>query len=60
MVSDYLQYFEEYDVPRTRYDSKVNKRLLGNIQRDKTNETSNNSYHRLKQEKKIQTKQQQL
>ena len=36
------------------------KRLLGNIQRDKTNETSKNSYHRLKQEKKIQTKQQQL
>ncbi|WP_367007349.1 Hachiman antiphage defense system protein HamA [Streptococcus sp. ZY19097] len=25
LVSDYLQYIEEYVVPRTRYDSKVNK-----------------------------------
>ena len=25
VVSDYLQYIEEYAVPRTRYDSKVNK-----------------------------------
>ena len=25
LVSDYLQYIEEYTVPRTRYDNKVNK-----------------------------------
>lgn len=25
LVSDYLQYIEEYNVPRTRYDRKVNK-----------------------------------
>ena len=36
------------------------KRMLGNTQQNNTNETSNNSYHRLKQEKKIQIRQQQL
>jgi hypothetical protein len=36
------------------------KRLLGSTQHNKTNETSNNSYHRSKQEKKLQTRQQQL
>ena len=36
------------------------KRMLGNTQQNNTNETSNNSYHRLKQEKKIQIRQQQI
>ncbi|MGQ7392926.1 restriction endonuclease [Streptococcus suis] len=36
------------------------KRMLGNIQQNNTNETSNNSYHRSKQEMKIQLKQQRL
>lgn len=36
------------------------KRLLGNDQQNKTNEILNNSYHRSKQEKKIQIRQQQL
>lgn len=36
------------------------KRMLDNTQQNNTNETSNNSYHRLKQEKKIQIRQQQL
>ena len=36
------------------------KRLLDNTQQDNTNEILNNSYYRSKQEKKIQTKQQQL
>lgn len=36
------------------------KRLLGDIQQNKVNETLNNSYHRSKQEMKIQLRKQQL